>query len=172
MLTRTMCLLLSFETRISRRGFWLGIGLLSIFALATIWIVGTFALPYWEPHVISGVAMLVLLYPSLAVGVKRLHDRNKSAFPWAFIYFGPQVLTHVTQFFNWGWEPWTQFPLGPQGVMIMQPTNTLTWVLAVLSVAALVAAFIELGFMKGSDGENRYGRTPESMREGDFVCAT
>lgn len=159
-MTKLICLMFNFDNRIPRKGFWTGVVLLSILAFLIIFVLGTIAAPYWEPHVISGLGVLILLYPSLAVGVKRLHDRNKSAFPWAFIFFGPQIITHLVQFFDWGFAPVRNLPGAPQGVMIMQPVHPVTMVLSVLSVIAFIWAFIELGFMKGTEGNNRFGEDP------------
>ena len=159
-MTRIASLLLNFEERIPRRGFWSGLILLAILAFVLMLVLGTLAGPYWEPHAISSIGMLFLLYPSLAVGVKRLHDRNKSAFPWAFIFFGPQIVTHVAQLFDWGFVAARPLPGAPEGVMIMQPTHPVTIALSILSIIVFVWAIIELGFLKGTEGPNRFGEDP------------
>jgi uncharacterized membrane protein YhaH (DUF805 family) len=64
---------------------------------------------------ISGLVSLVLLVPSLAGGVKRAHDRDRS-----------------------GWF-------------------LLLWLLPIIGWIWL---FVVLGFLRGTDGPNRFGRDP------------
>lgn len=130
-----MNLFFSFDGRINRAKWWLG--LLALFVVQTVlWmILGSFfglsAMGNLDPNdaaaaeammsqlsammVPMGILILVMLYPSLAVYTKRWHDRNKSGW-WSLIMFIPIV-----------------------GAI---------WVL------------VELGIMRGTDGENRYGPDP------------
>lgn len=81
-------LLLSFDGRINRQPYWL-------YILAVVVVVALPLSLFFEPDsesydVASGIASLILLYPSLAVQAKRWHDRNKSAW-WILINLIPII---------------------------------------------------------------------------------
>ena len=84
-------LLFSFQGRIPRRIFW-GYSLAITFAFYAI--IFTLAFIGGEQSAAAGIAALVLYIPlvwiSLALQVKRWHDRDKSAW-WVFISFIPIV---------------------------------------------------------------------------------
>jgi len=96
-----MSLLWSFEGRIGRTGFWLGVLCMILLAMA-IGIVATFlGVPpitaASEPSKISpafaaifGIGSIAILYVQLAICVKRFHDRGKSGW-WALIAFVPVI---------------------------------------------------------------------------------
>ncbi|WP_448203972.1 DUF805 domain-containing protein [Azospirillum sp. sgz302134] len=75
--------LLSFKGRINRKPYWL-------FALAAfvLSIVVAILDSNSEVPVFTAVFNVLLIWPSLAVGVKRWHDRNKSGW-WMLIMFIP-----------------------------------------------------------------------------------
>jgi len=130
-----MDLFFSFNGRINRAKWWLGV--LGLFIVQwVLWLVlgsafGLAALENIDSNdptavvvlmqqmsammVPMGILILVMIYPSLAVHTKRWHDRNKSGW-WSLIMLIPMV-----------------------GAL---------WVL------------IELGILRGTDGENRYGPDP------------
>ncbi|WP_436642307.1 DUF805 domain-containing protein [Microbaculum sp. FT89] len=104
----------SFEGRISRQPFWIGAVLLWVINwVAAAILYGLFGEGF--ANILFTIVSLVLLYPSLAVGAKRWHDRDKSAW-WLLIVLIPVV-----------------------GAL---------WYL------------IECGFLRGTEGENRYGPDP------------
>ena len=107
----------SYEGRIGRASFWMGIVVYIVGAIvATIIdnVLGTTIgdLPYGYVYVIYGV---VMLYPIFSIYAKRWHDRNKS-----------------------GW--WT--------LIALVPFIGALWLL------------IELGFLAGTPGPNRFGQDP------------
>jgi uncharacterized membrane protein YhaH (DUF805 family) len=106
-------LLFSFEGRINRQPYWL-------YLVAVIVLVGLPLGLLFEPGTesyerASGLAGLILIYPSLAVQAKRWHDRNKSAW-WILINLIP--------------------------------------------IIGGLWALIECGFLRGTDGPNRFGADP------------
>ena len=111
-------LLLSVEGRIPRSVWW-AFTLISFALMAGLTtldvVMGTYSLETGY-GVFSGIAALVLLWPSIAVGVKRCHDRNRT-----------------------GW-----FLL----VALIPLVNL--WLL------------VELAFLAGSVGANRYGDDPRT----------
>lgn len=82
--------LLSFDGRISRSDFWLK-GILPIFVVLLL-IAAIDSLI--TGGVIALLAQIVAIYPSVAIGVKRFHDRNKSGW-W--------VLINLFPFIGWIW---------------------------------------------------------------------
>jgi uncharacterized membrane protein YhaH (DUF805 family) len=144
-------LLFSFNGRINRGKYWLAVLIylvvwIAFIALCLIWLGGTnidnllsfagTALLLW---LIGFVLFVLLTWSSLAVGVKRLHDRDKSGWWILLFWFGPSVLG--------GWP--TAAP--DMGGSLL------------LSLAAGVIAiwgFIELGCLRGTPGPNQYGPDP------------
>jgi uncharacterized membrane protein YhaH (DUF805 family) len=106
-------ILFSLQGRLSRRQFWLW-GVLALLGLAVL------------GHALLGIAgvdadradllvNLLLVWPALAVSVKRWHDRDKSGW-W--------VLLNLLPVIGWLW------------------------------------ALVDNGFLRGTDGPNRYGDDP------------
>ena len=96
-----MSLLWSFEGRIGRAGFWLGVLCMILLAMATGIAATFFGVPpitaASEPSQISpafaaifGIGSIAILYVQLAICVKRFHDRGKSGW-WALIAFVPVI---------------------------------------------------------------------------------
>jgi uncharacterized membrane protein YhaH (DUF805 family) len=103
----------SFRGRISRRQYWLwGVLALLGFALLAFALLGIARVKLHKAEVIVN---LLLLWPALAVSVKRWHDRDKSGW-W--------VLVNLVPVIGWLW------------------------------------ALVENGFLRGTEGPNRYGDDP------------
>ena len=88
------------------------------------------------------MAILIILYiplfwVSLALGAKRLHDRNKSAWWLVLFYVAPGVASGI----------------GDQ-------MEYLGFVLHLVAFAITVWAFVELGCLRGTVGPNQYGPDP------------
>ncbi len=130
-----MDLFFSFNGRINRAKWWVGILVLFVVQMVLWAILGTVfglsAMGSFDPNdAASADAMMeqmssmiipamilfaVMIYPTLAVHAKRWHDRNKSGW-WSLVMLIPMV-----------------------GVI---------WLI------------VELGILRGTDGENRYGPDP------------
>jgi uncharacterized membrane protein YhaH (DUF805 family) len=87
-------------------------------------------------YVILGAICIPLLWIGLAVGAKRLHDRNKSAWWLLLFYVLPAILINI-----------------PVTLLLL-----IGWALAVW-------AFIEFGFLWGTAGPNRFGPDPVQRPE-------
>lgn len=137
-------LMFGYSGRIGRLYCWLGflafcaiIGLLS--GVAEDAVAGTGDI---GRHVALGFIVGIGLWMHSAVAVKRLHDRDKSA--WWYLLYG----------------------LAPLGLFItaiyLYTARMLevASILFVLSIAGLIWAIIELGFLRGTPGLNRYGPAP------------
>ena len=88
------------------------------------------------------ILFVLLLYCLLAVGVKRLHDRNKRGW-WVFLFL---LVPVVLAFMIGALAP----DLGPE----------LTWTGSAIVLILGVWALIELGILSGTAGPNRYGPAP------------
>ena len=69
--------------------------------------------------------MLIALWPSMAIGVKRCHDRDKSGW-WMLLWFVLSLVPYIG-ILAWAWQ------------------------------------FIELGFLDGTQGSNRFGPSPKGI---------
>jgi uncharacterized membrane protein YhaH (DUF805 family) len=75
---------------------------------------------------------------SLAIGVKRLHDRNKSGWWILVFYFVPSILNALS-------------------FQVDGPMSTL---LTLAGFAISLWGLVELGFLRGTVGPNQYGPDP------------
>ena len=133
-------LLNSFEGRISRKTFWIGLAVLIIAEL-----LGHFAAQAIEGDRLSAIVDLAFTYPEFALAAKRAHDRDLPI--WILIVFfgGGAVLDLLTvlQLTGSGDQP-----------------NVLSLFIAVPFTVLLVALLVELGFRRGTIGPNQYGPDP------------
>ena len=143
----------SFEGRIPRKGFWIGLACMVIAAFILIFILGAI-LP---PSIASIVGTLILLYPACALYAKRLHDRNKPTTPWLWIFMGPGILYAAASTLGIGFTEMTM-PSQPQPAMV--PSGPLGYLLMLLTVVVGLWALVEMGFLKGTQGANDFGPDP------------
>lgn len=81
-------LLFSFEGRINRAKFWAGVGVMWAVAVIIFAIAG--AVNSGFMWFIASLFSLLIIWPSLAVSIKRWHDRNKSGW-WVLIGLVPII---------------------------------------------------------------------------------
>jgi uncharacterized membrane protein YhaH (DUF805 family) len=141
-------LFLSFDGRIGRLQFWIGIIVIELLALSIQWGLGV---PLaGDPADVRGrVLALVIgsisLYPTLAVSVKRLHDRNQGG-TVAWLLAAALAIALIGDFFGY--------------FNNMDNTGLLHWIVFA-GIALIVFGFlIELGFRRGTPGLNAYGPDP------------
>lgn len=141
--------LFSFRGRINRAKYWLA-ALVYVLVSILFVVIGFIALGNNIDDLFSlaGVGILLwivglilfvaITWSSIAVGIKRLHDREKSGW-WMLVFLlGPTVLNGLGQ-------------------------STAGAASLILSLAALVVsvwAFVELGCLRGTRGPNLYGPDP------------
>jgi uncharacterized membrane protein YhaH (DUF805 family) len=143
-------LLFSFQGRINRKPWWLtslaiGAVMLVIIIIAALAAGG--ALISNDPAAIlgalGGLALLILIlaipliWIGLALGAKRLHDRNKSAWWLVVFYLVPGVLQGIGE------------QVGGVGL-----------ILSLAGFAISIWGLVELGFLRGTVGPNQYGSDP------------
>jgi uncharacterized membrane protein YhaH (DUF805 family) len=83
--------------------------------------------------------MIAIWVSYLAIGVKRLHDRNKSGL-WIIVFYI---------------VPWI---LG--GIANKQGDDTPALIAALIALVCLIWGLVELGFLRGTRGPNRFGPDP------------
>lgn len=90
--------LLSIEGRVPRSWYWLRF-ILPYIGLMIVAVLLDFMFGTYDPEqgigMISGLLGLAALWPSIATGVKRLHDRNRSG--WFYLI----LLVPIVGFFYW-----------------------------------------------------------------------
>lgn len=163
--------LFGFRGRINRRQFWIfyitglvilaGLGLGLLFTehrlaghSATNFITVTAALKsssLTDKILLVGffAAIAVFLYALLAQVVKRLHDRDKSAW-WLVLYFGGPLAIFTAS--NRIFEPMSGTTINQQIGMITM--IALAWLIGVWYV-------IEVMFLPGTPDENMFGQIPK-----------
>ena len=146
-------LFLTFDGRLTRSRYWFAIGLVS---LANLGIVAAFSyaagLTYADYEygsrtvvVVHLIALTLLFWPSMAVTIKRLHDRNTSGWWGALLHvFG--VFVFMQAYFR---KPF----------MVESQPDILT-LLPPLVFAVLAAWLMVELLMPGTRGANRYGADP------------
>lgn len=82
---------------------------------------------------IALIVWIAITVSSVFVGIKRLHDRDKSGWWLALFYLGPTVLSHFADY---------------------------SFIFALAGLAIFVWAFVELGCLRGTVGANKYGPDP------------
>jgi uncharacterized membrane protein YhaH (DUF805 family) len=144
-------LLFSFNGRINRGKYWLAV--LIYMAVWTTFIAGSLiwlgGLNFDNLLSLAGAGLMIWLigfillvvgtWSGFAVGVKRLHDRDKSGWWILLFWLGPSVLG--------GWQTAT-------------PDLGGGFILSLASLAILIWAFVELGCLPGTPGPNQYGPDP------------
>jgi uncharacterized membrane protein YhaH (DUF805 family) len=129
-----------FDGRISRKTFWIAIGLVGAGN-----VLACLVADYIQGEQLSAIVDLAFNYPEFAIAAKRGHDRNLPI--WlSGILFGISVLQDFFTVIGWA---------GTDD----QP-STLAVVIAVPLTVLGLALLIELGFRKGTDGPNQYGPDP------------
>jgi len=113
--------LFSFDGRINRGKFWLATAVMLPLSIAAV------IIDRGETGTASIVATLVILYPSIAVGVKRCHDRDRSG--W-FVLLSLVPIVNLWYAIEVGFLPGTEGPnsfgndpLSQQGLRIVNPAD-------------------------------------------------
>ena len=145
----------TFDGRINRKPFWMGAIVLFIVAfLVSLVVVGLLSMiSQTLASLVSLLISLVLLYPSCALGIKRLHDRGKSGRLMA-VFIAPNVIFLIADMLGL-----TSRDVVMGGETVPVPT-ALGGVLLLVSFVVAIWALIELGIRKGTPGPNAYGADP------------
>lgn len=129
----------SFKGRIGRRDFWLWMAIW----VALMAVLFTLSGQSWLDTQLTAFGLVVLLWPTAAMMVKRLHDRNKSGW-WALLLVVAWVLASGNWYmFSAIW----QWGIG-----------------RFLPILIIVMTLLDCGVFLGTKGENRFGAEAEPFR--------
>jgi uncharacterized membrane protein YhaH (DUF805 family) len=143
-------LLFGFTGRINRGKYWLAALIYmaawtTFIACSLVWLGGlnidnllSFAGAGLMIWLIGFILFIAGTWSGLAVGIKRLHDRDKSGWWILLFWLGPSVLG--------SWPAATDIGGG--------------FMLSLAAAAIAIWAFVELGCLRGTPGPNRYGPDP------------
>jgi uncharacterized membrane protein YhaH (DUF805 family) len=136
-------LFFKFSGRINRAKFW--IAALVYAVISIIFAVLSYVTDQsGAVQAVGGIVNLVVFISSLAVGVKRLHDREKSGWYLVLFYIVPSVLVGAAAVMG----------------MTMEDSTMIAGILGLIAFAIGVWAFVELGCLRGTAGPNRFGPDP------------
>jgi uncharacterized membrane protein YhaH (DUF805 family) len=141
----------SFRGRLNRKPYWLRtLALIAIMLVAVVVAFSLLGVEFAELQggfpslaglgvvaIVLGALYIVLVVASLSLAVRRLHDRDKSGW-WVLVFF---VLPSIL--------------LGMGG-----QTGDAAYVLQLAAFAISIWALVELGFLRGTVGPNRFGSDP------------
>jgi uncharacterized membrane protein YhaH (DUF805 family) len=134
--------LLRFDGRLSRLGYWRGYLTLAIIG-AVVWgvaLMGSLAVGGWAA--VLFLPLFPMLVASLAIGVRRLHYRNRSGW-WLLVFlFLPGVL------------------LGMVDGKAAQASTVLYLAAMLAALVITIWGFVEIGCRRGTRGDNRFGAEP------------
>jgi uncharacterized membrane protein YhaH (DUF805 family) len=135
-------LLFGFRGRINRAKYWLTF-LIYFVALFALYILFGLFFPSpqipWASFLTFAIPFILIVISSVALAIKRLHDRNKSGWRILLFYLAPSVFSGIAD------------------------TSEQPMVAVVLGLASLVISIwglVELGFLRGTVGPNQYGPDP------------
>lgn len=144
-------LLTSFSGRIGRGKFWLGLIIIVVIAIVLQLLLRS----VMSQGMAQLLSMVVLIYFAAALYLKRLQDRGKGMMPWIPIIFGPGILLTIMQAGQIGFEN-----ISIEGTTASIPTGTLGWVVIALATVIGLWALVEMGFLRGTKGDNEFGPDP------------
>ena len=95
-------------------------------------------------QLVALVVNIAVMVSSVFVGIKRLHDRNKTGWWLLPYYFVPMILFGIS------------FYLG----YMADEATPLSMLTSLLGLAAMLWVFVDLGCLRGTIGPNQYGPDP------------
>ncbi|HTZ03935.1 MAG TPA: DUF805 domain-containing protein [Xanthobacteraceae bacterium] len=130
----------TFEGRISRQTFWIGVVVLLVAEL-----VAHVLAEEIQGDRLSAIVDLAFAYPEFALCLKRAHDRNLPLWLLIAFFFASALLDFLTVLEMTGTDD--------------QPNLASIAIALPFTVLALVL-LVELGFRRGTVGPNQYGADP------------
>jgi uncharacterized membrane protein YhaH (DUF805 family) len=92
------------------------------------------------------VAIFLIMFSAVPVGIRRLHDRDKTGW-WLLLFYGAPALSFLVSLVAGAPDETDNTP-------------AVVLVLEYLSFAVLLWTLVELGFLRGTIGGNVYGPDP------------
>ena len=133
----------SYHGRFSRRDYWLSILFLIIAVI--LWVglllaLSLLQLSYWTMVALLVPPFLIILIAGIIVTIKRLHDRNKSGWFYVIYVTLPDGLSRMSDY--------------------VEQDGLLMWGLLFLALLIGIVGLVDIGFLRGTRGENRFGPDP------------
>lgn len=129
---------ITFTGRINRAKYWIAVICCAVFLLAVVGVTITVASSIDTVFRAALIAYVPLIYVGVVTGIKRLHDRNKSGWWIVLLYGGPMLLSWI-------------------GAVI---SNSAGIFIQLIGLIISLWGLVELGFLRGTIGSNRYGPDP------------
>lgn len=137
-------LLFGFEGRLNRTRY-----LVVELAMLALWGVSA-AASSWAPPALILIVAVPMIWINLAATAKRLHDRNRSGW-WAIAVYAIKRLTFLYYGAYFGLSFGVDIPVAGELLLVM---------IAVVLSLLQTWIVIELFFLIGTDGPNRFGPDP------------
>jgi uncharacterized membrane protein YhaH (DUF805 family) len=135
-------ILFSFTGRLNRAPYWLASTAVAVALMICIWIAVAMELATPAKVVLFLSLFVALTWVLLALAIKRLHDRDKSAWWVLMFYFAPSFLEAIGQ----------------------DTGSTRSILMTLIGTGISIWGFVELGFLRGTAGQNSYGPDPAPVR--------
>ena len=152
---RWVHVLTGFSGRLRRRDFWIGLIVLLLVEIALSFVaLGGMMRPTGATEIerlALWPTLAILLWGSAALIVKRLHDRDKSALWYPLFGLAPAACY------------WLGVIYSGNISNVLSPAQQGLWL---LGGALWIWAVVDLGFMPGTKGPNRYGPDPREAKTG------
>ena len=136
-------LFFKFSGRINRAKYWIAAIVYAVIGII-FGIIGYITDQSAVVQAVSGIVNIVVFISALAVGIKRLHDRDKSGWYLLIFYVVPGILITASAVVG----------------ATAEDSSVIVMILGLISFAIFVWAFVELGCLRGTVGPNRYGPDP------------
>lgn len=146
--------LTGFHGRLRRRDFWIGLMLLLLVEIVLVFVFPGIMRPTGPTEIELAtlwLALAILVWGSAALIVKRLHDRGKSALWYPLFGLAPAICYQLGVVYSSNISN------------VLSPAQEGLWLLGLI---LWMWALVELGFMKGTEGPNRYGPDPRGASQG------
>jgi uncharacterized membrane protein YhaH (DUF805 family) len=104
--------------------------------------------------------MAIIAYPAVALMKKRLNDRDRPRWLLA-VFWAPTIANIALNLFETGTQAGTEAADAP----LDSPLSALLFVVEGAVGLIVIWAIVELGFLKGTPGPNRYGPDPLTANE-------
>ncbi|AXK81139.1 DUF805 domain-containing protein [Pseudolabrys taiwanensis] len=127
-------LLFTFDGRINRAKYWIAFAIYCGVMLIAVGLI--FALPGMIGIIMIGIIYIAAIVSGIAVGIKRLHDCDKSGWWLLLFYVAPGILSTAAT--------------NMDAPMIVN----------LASLAVSIWGIVQLGFLRGTIGANRFGPDP------------
>lgn len=153
----------SFRGRINRAKYWLA---LLIFCVIDV-VLGLIGVGIGKGvvlQIVSSALNLAIFISTLALSLKRLHDRDRSAWWLLLFYVGPFLV---------GFSGWMLLWATPGSFGDLRLLSLFLLRLCLMAAIALaIWGQIEIGFRRGTTGYNRFGADPLAKQPRPLAGAT